>query len=227
MSSNETEQRWGSRLLVVCALAVTLLIVRREFFASQAPTGTPSDRPIEHWEELLSGGHRIGPVNAKVTIIEFADFECPACKIFVLGTLRPVLAKYPNDVAVEFHHWPLAYHRFALPAARAADCASEQGQFESLHYLLYEKQDSLGLKSFTDYATEAGVADVAAFDSCLRNRQEFPKIDRGTESALAIDAHGTPAIIVGGNLLGKIPTLGELESLVERELARALRQVTP
>lgn len=225
MSDRQSEGRWGSRVLIGCALIVTFLVARREFSTSGGPTGPRSipDRTIENWRDLAAEGHRIGAPQAKVTILEFADFECPACKAFTLGALRDVLRAFPTDVALVFRHWPLSYHRFAIPAARAAECASEQGRFEPMQYLLFEKQDSLGLKPFTEMASEAGVSDLALFDACIKRPGPFSAIDKGMAAAEAIGAHGTPAILVEGTLLGNIPTTKQLESLVRRHLARESR----
>jgi len=92
-----------------------------------------------------------------------------------------------------------------------------------MQYLLFEKQDSLGLKPFTEMASEAGVSDLALFDASIKRPGPFSAIDKGMAAAEAIGAHGTPAIIVEGTLLGNIPTTKQLESLVRRHLARESR----
>lgn len=69
------------------------------------------------WQIAIRAGHRTGLPSAKVTVVVFADFECPACRDFALNSLNPVLVKFPNQVSVLYRHWPLTYHRFAVAAA--------------------------------------------------------------------------------------------------------------
>jgi protein-disulfide isomerase len=158
----------------------------------------------------------MGPQGAKVTILEFADFECPACRQFE-PTLRAARAKYPSDVAVVFRHWPLPYHHFALPAARAAECANAQGRFEAMHDLLYARQDSLGLKSFASFAADAGVADTAAFDVCNRSGGPVMALAADTTDARQLGGRGTPTVVVNGLLLG-VPNGAALDKAIQDAL---------
>jgi hypothetical protein len=79
-----------------------------------------------------------------------------------------VRARYPKDVGLFFVHFPLPMHRFARPAARATECAGLQGKFGQMVDAVYNKQDSLGLKSWSDYGRDAGVADTVAFRLACR-----------------------------------------------------------
>lgn len=89
---------------------------------------------------VKTGGHVRGPENAKVTLVEFGDYQCPSCGAyhpFVQETLR----RYPNDVRLEFHHFPLiSIHRNAMAAAKAAEAAGEQGHYWEMHDALFEYQ---------------------------------------------------------------------------------------
>ena len=215
----------GTVLSVACALVVTSLLVRREFFPPPPPP-PPGLRPdstlnIADWERVRAGTLRIGPADATVEIVEFADFECPACRSFQLRALGPIQRAYPEDVAVVFHHWPLAYHRFALPSARAAECAAAQGRFEAMHGLLYLKQDSLGLKSYPEFATESGVRDLTTFGTCLVDPAHASRFEADTKLAVGIGGTGTPTIVVNGLRLGGIPDSARLDQLVQD--ARAAR----
>ena len=77
-----------------------------------------------------------GPENAKVTIIEYSDFECPFCERAV-PTMEQILEKYPNDVRLIFKHVPLSFHAQAEKAGEGAACAGEQGKFWEMHDLLW------------------------------------------------------------------------------------------
>jgi protein-disulfide isomerase len=133
-----------------------------------------------------------------VTIVEFGDFECPACRVFAVKVVPAILRHFPAQVAILFRNWPLPQHRFAYLAARAAECAGEQGKFEPLHDLLYSKQDSIGLKSFASFARESGVGDTVAFQACLVRAAPVPAIEADVAEAHRIHSPGTPTIVVNG-----------------------------
>jgi protein-disulfide isomerase len=172
-----------------CALVVTGLQVKREFFpGSSQASARRQPVMVTNWSDLESTGHRMGPIGAKVTIVEFADFECPVCRMFTLGALRQVRARYPDKITVLFRHWPLNYHRFSYPAARAAECAASQGRFEAFHDALYSGQDSLGLKSWAQSAVQAGVPDASRFQRCVDTPGQVAAIDADSAVAAKVGA---------------------------------------
>ena len=120
-------------VLVIVAVVMTGTAIHREFFTSSTSSGFQSGPPVaEHnWREALPVGVRAGDVNAPVTIVEFADLECPACRSFQ-GVLNEVMQKHQQDVSLVFVHYPLPGHRFALAAARAAECALSANRFTNL-----------------------------------------------------------------------------------------------
>ena len=151
-------------LVVVCCLVV---LVVRSFGtgdrASADDRSATAPTEIDDWLTLVDGGHQSGNPSAPVTIITFVDFECPACQAFALGAERTVRKRYPQSVRWVVRQFPLEYHRLAYHAAKAAECAAKQHRFHNMYDLLFEKQDSLGVKSFTSFASESGVADTALF----------------------------------------------------------------
>src|SRR5690606_3991156 len=109
---------------------------------------------------------RIGPDSALLTIVEFGDFQCPACRQFQLRALEPIQRAHPDEVAVVYYHWPLPYHRSAYQGARMAECAEAQGRFSKMVSVLYQWQDSLDHAASNFFATEAQLPDVEAFGAC-------------------------------------------------------------
>lgn len=178
---------------------------------------------MPEWKALGAIGHRKGPQDAKVVVVEFADFECPACRRFELSALRPAIAKYGPEVAFVFRHWPLSYHRFAYPAARAAECAAAQGRFQAFKDELYTRQDSLGLLSWVGYAQRAEVPDLGQFEICSGSASHVPQIEQDSRAALAVKAPGTPAILVNETLFGGVPDSAQLDSLIRTALLKARR----
>lgn len=222
MSSSNTGTHIVNATLAICALVVTGTVVHREL-SSPRPIGSAirQNKQVVNWQEIASSGQRVGSPTAAVTIVEFADFECPACGMFERRSLRAALTKYPQDVAYVFRHWPLAYHRFAYPAARAAECAGEQGRFHEYRMHAYDSQDSLGLKSFRQIAEESGVTDLVAFDRCNANPAPVTAIADDIAAALSLGGGGTPTILVNGLMLGGVPDSAELDDLIRDALKQA------
>jgi protein-disulfide isomerase len=163
------------------------------------PVAEAESLVVAEWEKYLDGGHSRGSPNAAITILEFGDYECPFCARFA-SMSEKILAAFPTQVRLVYRHWPLRNHRFAYPAARAAECAAEQGKFWELHDLLYIKHDSLGLISFLDLAKRAGVASGDRFQSCVESTDPVAAIEAGIRDAHAAGGTGTPTLIVNGLL---------------------------
>lgn len=206
--------------LVVCAVLTTGLVVRRAFVAPLSSLGREEQRPIfiKDWRTDLSRGVRMGSEQAPVQLLEFADFECPYCATFHKD-MKALREHYPSQVAVTFVHFPLPMHRFAEPAARVAECARDQGSFEAMYDLLFEQQDQFGLKAWSEFATEAGVPDGVAFETCIKRTNPIPRVVEGEQLGKDIDVRGTPTVIVNGWKLGRPPSKQELDAMVRAILA--------
>ena len=109
-----------------------------------------------------------------------------------------VTNEFGDSVAHLLVHFPLENHRFAIPAARAAECALAEDRFADYVDLIFEKQDSLGLKTWVSYAVDSGVQDTVSFKQCNASEQPLPRVERGLELGGQIDARGTPTVIING-----------------------------
>lgn len=206
--------------LIICALITTGVVVHRAFIAGPASSAQTSQRPsyINDWRASLAAGIHIGAKDAPVQIIEFADFECPFCGSFH-KTLKTVANRHPKAIGLTYVHLPIVGHRFAIPAARVAECANDQGRFEAMYDQLFEWQDQFGLKSWDDYASAVGVPDMAAFDACIKKTDPIPRVEEGKALGAKLDVQGTPTIIINGWKLGHPPSEAELDQMVQRMLA--------
>jgi len=211
----------GNGLQILCVVVVAIVVVRHEFFAPKPPSTTTSVNLSKgQWATAIQRGHRFGSAQAPVTIVEFADFECPACRQFE-GLLQSARKKYPTEVSILFRHWPLSYHHQAYPAARAAECAGAQGRFEQFHDAIYAENDLLGQKPYAQFAREAGVPDVEAFAKCASLTDSVPAIEADVREAHALNGTGTPLLIINGTQI----TNGGADSTVLDGLIRdALRR---
>jgi protein-disulfide isomerase len=122
-------------------------------------------------------------------------------------------------VALVYVYCPLPLHRFALPAARVAECAGEQGRFEAMHDQLFEGQASFGIKPWSEYAIAAGVPDLEKFDACTRKSNPISRVEEGIQLGTQINLQGTPTLLINGWMLGHPPSEQELEAMVEAVLA--------
>jgi protein-disulfide isomerase len=115
------------------------------------------------------------------------------------------LQHYPDKVSLTFMHFPLKGHRFAIAAARVAECADEQGRFAAMQDQLFEGQESFGLKPWTQYATSAG--------------EPIPRVVKDEHLGNTLDVQATPTLIINGWKLGHPPSEEELDAMVKAVLA--------
>lgn len=192
-----------SVILTVAAVTIAAALVRREFFYSPqrrvllADRATAPPEYVEEWRSILTHGVPFSGQDAPIKIIEFADLECPSCRTYA-PRLKSMKQQYPGQVEIVFVHLPLTFHRFARIAATAAECAGDQGKFGAIAELIFQKQDSLGLKSWGSIAREAGVADTALHSRCMAAPKSSARIDSGVAIAGRLGITGTPTIIING-----------------------------
>jgi len=199
-------------IMAACTLVLTGISIRRQLAPVQPDVGR-EQTPVKvaDWATLTQTGHRVGDPSAPVTIVVFGDFECPACRAFETETEPAIRKLFPQKVAIVFRHFPLPYHRFAYPAARAAECAGLQSRFDEFEHLVYAQADSLGLKPFTRFAEESGVPDTAAFAACNARTSRVPAIEADLAEARLIGADRTPVVIINGLMLRTNPDSAEAE----------------
>ena len=209
--------------LALAAATFAVVMVRREF-ATPPPREAPTLGPptyVSGWEALIDSSRAIGQSNARVQLVEFVDYECGFCRLF--EATRDLLAQeYPGDVSVSFVHFPIPGHRFAKPAAIAAECARDVGRFAQMHRALFQYQDSLGLKPWTEMALEAGVGDTVGFQKCLKSDSASSRVDIDVDVARRLSVNATPTLVVNGWKLPIPPDEVEL-----RGIARSVRAGTP
>ena len=170
-------------------------------------------------QELIATRLIRGNASAPVTITAFSDYQCPYC-IRSEPVLAEVLSRYPEDVRVVYRHFPLdSIHPFARPAAEAAMCAEEQGQFWEYHDGIFALEGRIEEGSLAKIGTDLGL-DVGAFEVCVSERryEEFVQTDFLAGQAAGVT--GTPAFFVNGIALKGARDADELSRIVETELAR-------
>ena len=143
---------------------------------------SPRVEAVVDWETYGREGHRMGPLNAPVTIVNFSDFTCPYCQTQA-PVLKTIRRQFAGQVAVVFRHQPSQTNDVGRRAAIAVECAARADAFEAYHDLLFHHMDSLGTKSWTSLAHEAGVSDTTAFRTCLGDPTVDDTVDRDVAAA--------------------------------------------
>ncbi len=160
-----------------------------------------------------------GASDAWVTVVEFADFQCPYC-----GQAEPVLAQalatYGADLRLVFKHFPLSFHERAIPAAIAAECARDQDRFWQMHDQLFAHQGALDDASLLSYAEQIGL-DVGVWQACLGTQAPKDRIGADLALGASLGIGGTPTFAVNGvPVVGAVP-FDQLRPYVDRALAAA------
>jgi protein-disulfide isomerase len=146
----------------------------------------------------LSGEPFKGEPAAKVAIIEYADFQCPFCRRFEHEVYPQIRDNYVNTGKLKYFHrdMPLPFHQGAMPAARAAHCASEQGKFWEMHDTLLGDAASLTSADIDERAAKLGL-DITRLDQCISSDRFADIIQRSVTEANDMRISGTPTFVIG------------------------------
>lgn len=201
-------------ILVGCALVVTGLLVHREYNRSNAEEA--ATQYVENWRSLVNASTSRSGNDAPVTIVKITDYECPFCAQ-LHGTLADLRKEYGGQIEIRYLHYPLATHEQARPAARAAECAAQQGRIAQYHDRLFSKSD-LDEVSWSTLATQSGVPDLAAFEACVENEATDAAVAADLSLTEEIGVRSVPRTIVEGEMIGGSVPAPELRALIEKHL---------
>jgi len=169
--------------------------------------------------EFPADAPSFGPKDAKVTIVEWSDFECPFCSR-VGPSLKQIKETYPKDVRVVFRHQPLSFHPNAKPAAEASMAAHEQGKFWEYHDKLFQNQKALDRANLEKYAQELGL-NMGQFKAALDSGKFRAKVEADASAGAAVGANGTPTFFVNGREFVGAQPFEAFKKIIEEEKARA------
>jgi protein-disulfide isomerase len=146
----------------------------------------------------IKGKHVMGAEDAPVTVVEFADYQCPFCLRFTKTTFPLLKKKYIDTGKVRWValNLPLPFHKDARKAAQAAHCAGEQEKFWEMRELLFRNPQKLNTENLPGHAATLSL-DITAFNECLASDRHLAEIDQDAKDANAVRLTGTPSFIVG------------------------------
>ncbi|MFL5400021.1 MAG: DsbA family protein [Myxococcales bacterium] len=164
-------------------------------------------------------GPSIGPKHAKVTIVEWSDFQCPFCGR-VDPTVRQILSTYKDDVRLVWRNEPLPFHPNALPAAKAAMAAHKQGKFWQMHELMFAHQNELSEAKYEEWAKQIGL-DVARWKADKDSPAIAEAIQKDNSYGQQVGANGTPSFFINGKLIAGALPFDTFKAMIDEQIAKA------
>jgi len=168
----------------------------------------------------IQGAPFTGGADAKVTVVEFSDFQCPFCAkgAQVVSELKK---KYGNKIKVVFKNFPLPFHNHAMGAAVASLCANEQGseKFWKLHDKMFADQEKLQVEDLKAKAKELGL-DVKKFDECLDSNKYAAQVNKDMTDGQNVEVKSTPTFFVNGKIINGAREIEYFSEVIDEDLAK-------
>ncbi len=189
----------------------------RELFERLRKENNVSVKLTEPRKQVEASGPARGRADAKVTIVEFSDFECPFCSR-AHDVVEQVMQQYAGKVKLTFRHYPLPFHPNAQKAAEASMCAHDQGKFWEYHDVLFQNREALGVDSLKKYAADLKL-DTAKFNQCLDGNTKADLVKADFEAGGKVGVNGTPAFFINGIMISGAQPIEEFKRIIDQELA--------
>ncbi len=194
---------------------------KRAFLSDGSGSPTPSvandqaaapSGPVD--VKVTDADHIRGDKNAKITIVEFSDFQCPFCQRFHT-TMQQVMGEYKDGVRWVYKHFPLdSIHPHARKAAEAAECAADQGKFWEYADKLMENQASLGDALYGSIASDLGL-NKSKFNDCLASGKMAAVVEGDYQQGLAAGVNGTPGNFINGQSVPGAVPFAQIKSIID------------
>lgn len=173
----------------------------------------PSPVKIQKDDLIPKNSYYLGSNKAKITLVEFSDYECPACR-YVYPQITEFLKKNPDKIYFIYRHFPLPQHSNSRLAAEAAEAAGAQGKFWEMHDKLFLTKKSLSRENLINLAKEINLkTDI--FTADLDNRKFKNKVERDLSDGYKIKINQTPTFYLNGKIMSSF-SLQE----IEKEIAK-------
>ncbi len=160
-----------------------------------------------------------GPADAKVTIVEFSDFQCPFCSRAAEATHK-VKEKYGDKVRFVFRQFPLSFHKDAHTAAEASLAANAQGKFWEFHDKMFANQQKLDRSTLEGYAKELGM-NVDKFKKALDSKEFAPAVDGELKMGEEVAVQGTPTMFLNGARVADPTNFDAISSQIDEAIKKA------
>lgn len=196
--------------------------------AAQAPQNGQPQAPVGKVKVANGLLPVSGKESAKVTIVEFSDFQCPFCGKFYTDTLPQIRKEYidTGKVKLYYRHFPLDFHPAAFPGALASECANEQGQFWNFHDKVFGAQDKINVQGITAdqigqqfkaWATELGL-DTTKFNSCYDSQKYKTQVTNDNNDGKTAGVSGTPTFYINGTQLVGAQPFSAFKAAIDQDM---------
>ncbi len=189
---------------------------------SGPPVAPPAAAPAPQARNVEPGdGPSTGAKKAKVTIVEWSDFQCPYCAR-VEPTLQQILSTYKDDVRIVWRNEPLSFHPNAMPAAKAAMAAFRQGndKFWKMHGLMFANQSQLSEAKYEEWAQQIGL-DVDRWRKDKDSAEVAALIGKDSSYAQQVGADGTPSFFINGKFISGALPYESFKSVIDDQIKKA------
>jgi protein-disulfide isomerase len=164
------------------------------------------------------GASFVGEKNAKVTLIEFSDYQCPYCKK-VRPSIWKLMDEYKGQIKYVFMDFPLSFHKDAQKAAEAAHCAGDQDKYFEFNKKAFDSQPNIGIEDLKKVAGELGL-NVKNFEKCLSSGKHAKEVEASQNVGMAAGVSGTPAYFINGIMLSGAMPYESFKQVIDTELKR-------
>jgi protein-disulfide isomerase len=210
--------------LVVIILAVAVAAGAAVFLSRQAdePSGTNA-APLAT-ADIKSGGQSRGAADAELTLVEFGDYQCPYCAAFH-PFVQEILNRYPKQVRLEFHHFPLiGIHPNAMAASKAVEAAGQQGRYWEMHDALFQYQNEWSSRPdpkpvFMAIANRIGINGTILVQA-MENPQIQARIVKDVEQGDKAGVQAVPAFFINGRQVPVKLSMEDLVQVIEAHLSK-------
>lgn len=214
------------RLLVFLVIGFLTIMVFVFFFIRTQPIPLPKPKVVASdssgikTPSVTFADPIKGAANAKVTLVEYADFTCIACKQLP-PLIEIALQTYPNDIRLVWKDVPNdSAHPGATNASIAAHCAQQQGKFWEYASQLFDRQSYLSDTQFTQIAADLGL-NADKFTKCVTSKDTLPMVKKNLQEGLDIGVIATPTLFVGSQSFVGVPSLDELLKTIKDQITAA------
>ncbi|MBP9719064.1 MAG: DsbA family protein [Candidatus Levybacteria bacterium] len=214
-----------AKVLFGIGLATVILLIGGVFYLNSTNPQVTSFKAVDK-KVLVAGKNTVGSTKSKVTIVEFSDFQCPACGAFY-PDMKKILSEYDGKVQFVYRHFPLPMHKNAMKAAEAAEAAASEKKFWEMHDKLFETQSEWSevddpTALFVSYAKSLGLNEKK-FKKALDEDTYLATIQRGIQDGTKAGVNSTPSIFVNGRKIEGAATIQDVGVKVREAIDRELK----
>ncbi len=228
----------GKNFLALAILTAGVMVSGSLLYTNNAKTqlgaqinGDPSAQPDPGAKVDVSVDNDaiLGSKNAKVTVIEFSDYQCPFCRSFWKEVFVQMKKDYIDTGKVRFIYrdYPLSFHPMSVPSAQAAECAHEQGKYWEFHDKIFGEEDKLGqgttvtytVQDLKKWAAAIGV-NSSQFNQCLDSGKYKAEVEKDLADGTAAGVNGTPSTFINGRLIVGAQPYSNFKAIIDEELKK-------